>query len=100
MSQVRLRQVTGPATAAGTALATVNPTETGTWTEVAGLTAAIPTGGAIVEVTADTAAMRVAVIDNGRSPPPLPPHNGLIVELGATFRMDVNFDDRVFTKTL
>jgi hypothetical protein len=100
MSQVRLRQVTGPAPSAGTALATVNPTETGTWTEVAGLTAAIPTGGAIVEVTADTASMRVAVIDNGKAPPPLSPHNGLIVELGATLREDLNFEARVFTKTL
>lgn len=100
MSQVRLRQVTGPATAAGTALATENPTETGTWTEVPNVTAAIPTGGAILEVTANSASMRVAVIQNGKAPPPTSPHNGVIVKLGDTFKDEVSFETRVFTKTL
>lgn len=100
MSQVRLTQTTGPATSAGAALASPNPTETGTWTEVAGVTAAIPSGGALLTVTANTAPIRVAVISNGTAAPPTPPHNGHPLALGAVYSEVISPGTRVFTRTL
>jgi hypothetical protein len=99
MSQIVLQQMTGPASAAGTALATQNPTETGTWTEVPAVTAAIPPGGAMLRATADTATFRVAIVTNGRALPPTPPHNGYLVPLGATYSEVISPDTRVFVRT-
>lgn len=100
MSQVDLLKFDGPATSAGTVLATQTPTETGTWTEVPTITAAIPAGGAIIRVVANSAAMRVAVISNGLSPPTVPPHNGHPLALGAKWEDEIEPGARVFTRTL
>jgi hypothetical protein len=99
MSQVDLLKHDGPASAAGTLLATQTPTETGTWTEVPAITAAIPAGGALLRVVAASAAMRVAVISNGSAVPPLPPHNGHPLALGAEWEDDIAPGTRVFTRT-
>jgi hypothetical protein len=100
MSQVTLLKSDGPAGSAGTSLAAETPTETGTWTEVPNITAAIPVGGALLRVVANSAAMRVAVLSNGRAVPPTPPHNGLALALGATHTRVIDPSTRVFTRTL
>ncbi len=100
MSQIVLAQMTGPASAGGTALASETPTETGTWTEVPNISAAIPPGGAVLRATANSATFRVAIVENGLSPPPTPPHNGLVVQLGATHTEVIPPGSRVFTRTL
>lgn len=99
MSQVTLLKSDGPASAAGTVLATQTPTETATWTEVPTISAAIPPGGALLRVVANTAAMRVALITNGRDLPSVPPHNGHLLALGATRTELVDPGTRVFTRT-
>lgn len=96
MSQVRLLQSTGSSLQAGTVLASVNPTEVAAWTEVTGL-GAIPSGGAMLELTATGGAMRVAVMH-----PPFavaPPHNGTVIIDGGVFRQLVPTGARVWTKT-
>jgi hypothetical protein len=100
MSQVTLSKSDGPATSAGTSLASETPTETSTWTEVPNISAAIPAGGALLRVVANSAAMRVAIITNGRDLPTVPPHNGHALALGATRTELVDPGTRVFTRTL
>lgn len=99
MSQVTLSQTHGPASAAGTVLASQTPTETSTWTEVPTISAAIPPGGAMLRVVANSAPMQVAIITNGRDLPSVPPHNGHRLALGATRTELVDPGTRVFTRT-
>lgn len=84
MSQVRLLQVTGPASAAGTVLGIQNPVEGASWVRVTGL-GAIPSGGAMLDVLANGGApIRLAILpDDGPGAAPPPPHNGFIVQTGA-----------------
>lgn len=97
MSQVRTLQVTGPASAAGTVLSTQNPTEGASWAEVTPLT--IPTGGALLDVNANSAAIRVAIMPPSDAAV-IPPHNGDIVLLAAPYQEHVPFGSRVWTKQL
>ena len=98
MSQIRLLQTTGPATSAGTAMATQNPTEGAAWSEVTGL-GTIPPGGALLDVLANGgAAIRVAVM-----PPPhstAPPHNGDVVHNAASYQKHIPTGARVWTRQL
>jgi hypothetical protein len=97
MSQIRLLQVTGPATAAGTVLATQNPTEGAAWAEVTGL-GTIPPGGAMLEVTANAGTFRFAVMSPGFAS--APPHSGQIVQNGAVWRQPIPAGSRVWTRLL
>ena len=94
MSQIRLLQVHGSASAAGTVLATQNPTEGAAWAEVTGL-GTIPSGGAMLDVLANAGAFRFAVM-----PPPhtsAPPHNGEILQNGESRRQHIPTGARVWT---
>ncbi|MBA3909455.1 MAG: hypothetical protein C0524_06095 [Rhodobacter sp.] len=96
MSQIRLLQVHGPASAAGTVLGTQNPTETGTWAEVTGL-GTIPPGGAMLDISANAGAIRFAVMPPNTIATP-PPHNGEIVQNGAARRQHIPTGSRVWTR--
>ena len=99
MSTVRLLQVTGPASAAGTVLGSQTPTEGASWAEVTGL-GTIPSGGAILEVTADGgAAIRVAVMPPSETAM-IPPHNGGIIKQGWFGCRHIPAGSRVWTKQL
>lgn len=98
MSIVRLLQVTGPASAAGTVLGTQSPTEGATWAEVTGL-GTIPPGGAVLDVNANTAAIRLAVMPPSDTAV-LPPHNGDIILLAAPYQKHVPVGSRIWTKQL
>ncbi len=100
MSIVSILQVTGPASAAGTVLGTQSPTEGASWARLTGL-GTIPPGGALLDVNANSADIRVAVVPNdgpGLFPPP--PHNGDIVQLGRPFRVEIEANSQVWTKQL
>ena len=96
MSQIRLLQVHGPASAAGTVLATQNPTEGASWAEVVGL-GTIPSGGAMLEVSANAGAMRFAVMPPSENPV-IPPHNGELLQNGATRRQHIPPGSRIWTR--
>ena len=96
MSQIRLLQVTGAASAAGTVLATQNPTEGAAWAEVTGL-GTIPSGGAMLDVSANAGAIRFAVMPPDTSPV-IPPHNGEVVQNGASRRQHIPTGSRVWTR--
>lgn len=97
MSQVRLLQSTGAASQAGSVLASQSPTETTSWVEVPAVTAAIPSGGAQVEITANAGAVRVAILAPGHNITN-PLNNGHLIASGAVFRNAVASGSRVFTK--
>ncbi len=97
MSQIRLLQSTGPASQAGTVLASQSPTETAAWVEVPAVTAAIPSGGAQIEVTANTGAVRVYVLPSSANPTN-PLNNGHLIAAGAVYRDALTAGSRVFTK--
>lgn len=98
MSVVRMLQVTGPASAAGTVLGTQSPTEGASWAEVTGLGTITP-GGALLDVNANTAAIRLAVLPVDVTGNP-PPHAGDIIQLGATLQRHVPATARVWTRQL
>jgi hypothetical protein len=97
MSQVRLLKSDGAASQAGTVLASQNPTETAAWVEVPAVTAAIPSGGAQVEITANAGAIRVYVLRPGHNLTN-PLNNGHLIASGAVYRDAVAAGSRVFTK--
>ncbi|MDP2800806.1 MAG: hypothetical protein Q8O26_02885 [Phreatobacter sp.] len=97
MSQVRLLQSTGPASAAGTVLTSQTPTETAAWVEVPAVTAAIPSGGAQIEITANAGAMRVAILRPGHNITN-PLNNGHLIASGAVYRDALAAGSRVFIK--
>lgn len=97
MSTVRLLQVTGPASAAGTVLGSQTPTEGASWAEVTGL-GTIPSGGAIAEFTADGGVpIRIAVMPPSENAV-IPPHNGDIIKTGWFGRRFVPAGSRLWTK--
>jgi hypothetical protein len=97
MSQVRLLQSTGPASMAGTVLASQTPTESAAWLEVPAVTAAIPSGGAQIEITANAGAIRVTILPPGHNLTN-PVNNGHLIASGAVFRDALAVGSRVFTK--
>lgn len=96
MSQVRLIKNDGPATAAGTILGSQNPVETNVWAEVTGL-GTIPPGGSHIEITANTGAVRVAILPPGHNVT-MPLDNGHLIPSGAVYRNALAAGSRVFTK--